>query len=189
MLSSPAPMPPGQDVLSNLDAATARALDREWLLTNALGGAASGTAAGAHTRRAHAWLLAVDPAGQPAIPLLKLEERLLAAGESFELGCNLIAPGLARPAGHRLLESFDCDPWPTWRWRAGEVTLERSLFLLHTHHAVAITYRHRAGPPARLSVAPLLAARSPRALQRVDDSWRGVAQAVPGRVDRKSTRL
>src|SRR5262249_39211114 len=148
----------------------------------ALGGAASGTAAGAHTRRSHAWLLAVDPAGHPAIPLLKLEERLLVAGESFDLGCNLIAREQARPAGHRLLESFDSDPWPAWRWRAGGVTLERSLFLLHTHHAVAVTYRHIEGPPARLSATPLLAARSPRDLQRVDDSWRGVAQAVPGRV-------
>ena len=172
----------GQDVLSDLDAVTARALRTEWLLTNALGGAASGTAAGAHTRRSHAWLLAVDPAGQPAIPLLKLEERLLAAGEGFDLGCNLTGPAQVRPAGHRLLESFQSAPWPTWRWRAGGITLERSLFLLHTHHAVAVTYRHLEGPPARLSVAPLIAARSPRALQRVDESWRGLAQAVPGRV-------
>jgi glycogen debranching enzyme len=176
----------GQDVLTNLDAATGRALDAaldtEWLLTNALGGAASGTAAGAHTRRSHAWLLAVDPAGRPAIPLLKLEERLRASGESFDLGCNLIGPAQARPAGHRLLESFASDPWPTWRWRAGGITLERSLFLLHTHHAVAVTYRHIEGPPARLSVAPLMVARSPRALQRVDESWRGLTQAVPGRV-------
>src|SRR5262245_30184711 len=131
-----APMRLGQDVLANLDAATAR----EWLLTNALGGAASGTAAGAHTRRSHAWLLAADADGRAALPLLKLEERLTVNGESLELGTNLVAapasevahPPLARPAGHLLLEAFTFEPWPTWRWRAGGVTLERSLFLLHT---------------------------------------------------------
>src|SRR5262245_35916401 len=181
-----APMRLGQDVLANLDAATAR----EWLLTNALGGAASGTAAGAHTRRSHAWLLAADADGRAALPLLKLEERLTVNGESLELGTNLVAapasevahPPLARPAGHLLLEAFTFEPWPTWRWRAGGVTLERSLFLLHTHHAVAVTYRHLDGPPARLSAAPLLTARTPEALQPVDEGWRGVAQAVPGRV-------
>jgi len=186
----------------------------EWLLTNALGGAACGTASGAHTRRTHALLLAQDGRGLPAISLLKLDERLHVGGESFELGSNLIAapvpevgtPGglhpaldpapavvgskgaslfaqpLARPAGHLLLEAFDSEPWPTWRWRAGGVVLEKTVFLLHTHHAVAVTYRQIEGPPARLSVTPLVASRAPDRLQSVDDSWPVAAQAVPGRV-------
>lgn len=173
----------GQEVLSNLDAATTR----EWLLTNALGGAASGTASGAHTRRSHALLLATDTEGRAAISLLKLDERLHVGGESFDLGCNLIAAAppatpVARPAGHLMLEAFDTEPWPTWRWRAGGVVLEKSVFLLHGHHAVAVTYRHLEGPPARLSVTPLVASRPPESLQRVDAAWRGAAQAVPGRV-------
>ncbi|MEK7329196.1 MAG: glycogen debranching enzyme N-terminal domain-containing protein, partial [Candidatus Eisenbacteria bacterium] len=102
----------GQDVLSDLDAALAR----EWLLANGLGGSASGTAAGAHTRRAHALLIAAGPHGRLAVALLKLDERLHAGAESVELGCNLYAaatpgdggapaagpaPGYqARPAGH-----------------------------------------------------------------------------------------
>src|SRR5207249_1073570 len=130
---------------------------------------------GAHTRRSHALLLAADPAGRATVALLKLDERLQVAGESFELGCNLIATPLpetgppaalhpresapveplfaqpqARPAGHLLLEEFRADPWPTWRWRAGGVVLEKSLFLLHSHHAVVVTYRHLEGPAARL---------------------------------------
>src|SRR5262245_34590647 len=115
----------GQDVLSNLEAATAR----EWLLANGMGGTASGTAAGAHTRRAHALLIATDPHGLPLVVLLKLDERLHVGSESFELGCNLVAgvrvdgdagaepPVLARPAGHLLLEEFHADPWPAWRWQ------------------------------------------------------------------------
>jgi hypothetical protein len=204
----------GQDVLSDFEAATARAMAYEWLLTNAVGGAAYGTASGAHTRRSHALLLAKDREGRAAISLLKLDERLHVGGESFDLGCNLIVapvpevgtPGavrpaldpaplaggsagaslfaqpLARPAGHLLLEAFDGEPWPTWRWRVGGVVLEKTLFLLHTHHAVVVTYRQLEGPPARLSVTPLVASRAPDRLQRVDDSWRGAAQAVPGRV-------
>jgi len=180
----------GQDVLSNLEAATAR----EWLLVNGLGGAASGTAAGAHTRRSHALLLAPDPRGAPTVALLKVDERLRVGAESYDLGCNLVAgvradgdpgaepPILARPAGHLLLQEFCADPWPTWRWRAGDATLEKSLFLVEGHHAVAIAYRHLDGPPARLSVSPLVAERRPDALQRENHGWHGAPQAVPGRV-------
>jgi glycogen debranching enzyme-like protein/amylo-alpha-1,6-glucosidase len=179
----------GQDVLANLEAAAAR----EWLLVNGLGGAASGTAAGAHTRRSHALLIAPDAQGIPAVALLKLDERLRVDSESFELGCNLIAgvradgdpaaepPVIARPAGHLLLEEFSADPWPIWRWRAGAATIEKSLFLVEGHQAVAVAYRHLDGPAAQLSVTPLVADRRPDALQ-LENGWHGAPQAVPGRV-------
>jgi glycogen debranching enzyme-like protein/amylo-alpha-1,6-glucosidase len=185
----------GQDVLSDLDAALAR----EWLLTNGVGGSASGTAAGAHTRREHALLIAAGPYGRPTVALLKLDERLQVGVESYELACNLhtatdaepegtpaaadAAPRYqARPAGHLLLEEFRADPWPTWRWRAGGVTLEKSVFLVHGHNAVAVTYRHLDGPAARLTVSPLIASRAPHDLQREGDGVHGAGQAVPGRV-------
>ena len=180
----------GQDVLSILGAATAR----EWLLANGLGGAASGTAAGAHTRRSHAHLIATDPNGLPSVALLKLDERLHVGSESFDLGCNLVAgvrpdgdpgaepPLLARPAGHLLLQEFRADPWPAWRWQAGATSIEKSLFLVEGHHAVAVAYRHLDGPAARLTVSPLVAHRSPDALQQESEGWNGTVQAVPGRV-------
>ena len=180
----------GQDVLTDLDAATAR----EWLITNGLGGSSSGTVAGAHTRRSHALLMTADEHGRLAVTLLKLDERLTVEGESFELGCALCegavperAPEaepvpVPRPAGHRMLVEFRSEPWPTWRWQAGGVTLEKSVFMVDGHHAVAITYRHLEGPAARLTVSPLLAARAPDTLQRESNGWRGAAQAVPGRV-------
>jgi hypothetical protein len=180
----------GQDVLSNLDAATSR----EWLIADGMGGAAFGTAAGAHTRRTHALLTAADSHGIPRVALLKLDERVQVGAESFELGCNLVEgvrmdgdhtpepPTLARPAGHLLLEEFSAEPWPTWRWRAGATTIEKSLFLVEGHHAVAVAYRHIDGPPARLSVSPLVANRPLDALQRENHGLSGVAQAVPGRV-------
>jgi hypothetical protein len=183
-------MHPGQDVLSNLAAATAL----EWLLADGLGGAASGTAAGAHTRRSHGLLVAPDPQGRLRVALLKLDERLHAGTETFDLGCNLVAgPGdaadplaepspLARPAGHLLPHGFSADPWPAWRWRAGALTLEKTLFMIEGHHAVAVEYRHLDGPPARLTVSPLVSSRTPDALQREDPGWRGTAQTVPGRV-------
>ena len=180
----------GQDVLTDLAAATAR----EWLVADGLGGAASGTASGAHTRRSHALLVAPDPRGRPSVSLLKVDERLHVGAGSFDLACNLVAspavasgpggdpPLLARPAGHLLLQSFTADPWPAWRWCAGATTIEKSLFLVEGHHAVAVVYRHIDGPAARLSVSPLVSGRALDALQSENAGWRAAPQAVPGRV-------
>ena len=195
VLSFPVAMRLGQDVLCDLELALAR----EWLLADGMGGTASGTAAGALSRRAHALLVAPAADGRLTTALLQLDERLHAGAESIDLGCRLHAtaeadaPGAApepgyqaRPAGHRLLESFHADPLPTWRWRAAGVTLEKSLFLVRGHHAVVVAYRLIEGTqddaPVRLVVSPMIAARDPRDLQPESDGPGGAAQAVPGRV-------
>jgi glycogen debranching enzyme len=155
---------------------------REWLLANELGGSASGTLAGAHTRRTHGLLVAASPHGRLVTLLLKVDERVQLPGASYELGCNIVAPDLVRPPGHLHLEEFTLDPWPRWRYRAGEVALEKTLFMIGGHNAVVVSWRHLEGPPARLIVSPLVVARDPHTLRREDASVRGVVQSVPGRV-------
>lgn len=171
-------MRPGQDVRSPLDAL----LSSEWLLSNGIGGSASGTAAGANARRTHALLTATRAHSEPITLLLRLDERVLSAVGTFELGSALVAGGAARPAGHRLIESFHAEPWPIWRYRAGDTLIEKSVLMVDGHHAVAIAYRHIEGPPVRLTVSPLTAARAPHAVQRENPALRGAAQGVPGRV-------
>ncbi|HEY9646777.1 MAG TPA: glycogen debranching enzyme N-terminal domain-containing protein, partial [Chroococcidiopsis sp.] len=47
---------------------------REWLLTNGLGGFASGTVADVHTRTYHGWLFAaLNPPGQRTLLLSRLD--------------------------------------------------------------------------------------------------------------------
>jgi glycogen debranching enzyme len=171
-------MRPGQDVRSPLDAM----FSSEWLLSNGIGGSASGTAAGANARRTHALLTATRGHAEPITLLLRLDERVLSAVGTFELGSALVAGGKARPAGHRLIESFHAEPWPTWRYRAGETLIQKSVLMVDGHHAVAIAYRHIEGPPVRIAVSPLTAARSPHAVQRENPALRGAAKGVPGRV-------
>jgi hypothetical protein len=168
----------GQDVLSNLE----QALGREWLITNGLGGSASGTVLGANTRRTHSSLMSAEPDGRLTNALLKLEERVQVGSQGFDLGVHVHEDGAARPAGHLLLESFALDPWPTWRYRAGEVVLEKSLFLLHEHNAAVFQYRHVDGPPARITVSPWVAMRDPLAVQTQNPDVRGAVQGVPGRI-------
>jgi hypothetical protein len=168
----------GQDVLHDFPAS----VRREWLLSNGSGATAAGTATGAVARRTHALLTAPLRHGRPRTLLLRLDERLRAADTGADLACALGADGHPNRTGHLLLESFALDPLPTWRWRVGGVTLERSLFLVPGHGAVAVRYRHLGGPDAVLTVAPLVVARAPGAVGTDDDAPLGAPAGVPGRV-------
>lgn len=170
----------GQDVLSNLKAALAM----EWLVTNGLGGSASATIIGANSRRSHAMLTAAGPHGRLTTMLLRLNERVHASGAWHHLSSNLHAGPVVRPAGHEFLESFTLDPWPIWRWRVDDTVIEKSVFMVEGHNAVAATYRHVEGPALRIGVSPLVAGRDPRELLRAgeDEARAQAGQKVPGRV-------
>ena len=169
-------MSSGQDVL-----AVPATLATEWMLGNGLGGSACGTVTGIQTRRTHGLLHAADLHGRVTTVLLKLDERLATDAGTVELPGNPTG-GIIRAAGPCRLEAFRLDPWPTWRFHAADVVLEKSLFMIHGHNAVAVAYRHLAGPPARLTVSPLVVARAPTGIQKERADLGCAVQGVPGRV-------
>ena len=77
---------------------------REWLEANGIGGFASGTIAGANTRRYHGLLTAATrpPLGRVTM-LSKFEETLFVDGVSFELSSNQY-PSSIYPTGFRYLK-------------------------------------------------------------------------------------
>src|SRR3954466_4800774 len=79
-------------------------LEREWLVTNGLGGYASGTLCGAATRRYHGLLIAALPAPLGRTMMLnRLAERVgKPGGSSHALGLETIEdhPGSAPDTGH-----------------------------------------------------------------------------------------
>lgn len=171
---------------SNALPAFAAAATREWLLSDGLGGYAAGTLSGAPSRRAHVLLSAPAAAGTLAALLVRFEEKLQLGSDSHELSASWWArPGgapVAREGAYAALVAFAREPWPAWTWRFGDAVIERSLRLVEGHHALVASWTLREGGPARLSVAPLLAARDPLALQRESPEFGGAMQGIPGRV-------
>lgn len=172
----------GQDVHEGF----IRAARRTWRLADGRGGTARGTAAGAATRRAQVLLAAPTEAGPTAL-LARFDDRLLCGPTTHELtgAFTVQRDGLtvARLGAQAHLEAFECDPFPRWRWRFDDdILLERTYRLVQGHHALAASWRLLAGTGVRLSIAPLLLARSPHHLQREDAAFRGAAQGIPGRV-------
>ncbi len=155
-----------------LDAGVLRAdgsaLRREWLVTNGAGAFASGTVAGANTRRYHGLLTAAlnAPLGR-ALLLSKLEEVLeitLPGGsrQQFPLSCN-IYPGAIYPQGNHLLTEWTSRPEPKWTWEpCTGVTFSKRITMPQGLNAVCVEYSLCSlpeGAVARLLINPLLAWR------------------------------
>lgn len=134
----------------------------EWLETNGIGGFASSTITGLNTRRYHGLLVAAlkPPVGRYVL-LSKLEEALVLDGKRFELGANQY-PGAIHPQGHLLLQSFRLDPFPVFTYRADDVEIEKSVYLVHSENTAVIQYElfgDLAGRSVELEVYPLIAFR------------------------------
>lgn len=119
-------------------------LDREWLVTNGLGGYASGTIAGAATRRYHGLLIAAHPAPLGRVMMLnQLTENLrLPDWSNVPLGGNERSDGTLDLHGWRHLAEFRLDNGlPVWLYRVGDFMLEKRVFLPHAQNTVYIRYR------------------------------------------------
>jgi predicted glycogen debranching enzyme len=141
----------GPQVCGDLAAGAAR----EWLVTDGRGGFAMGTVSGLRTRRYHALLVvAGDTPGTRRVGLAGLDPVLhLPGGGQVELGSHEWAAGAVAPRGYALLERFDLlDGLPRWRWRVGDVVLQRELAMLPGRPAVAVVDRLLAGGPVTLAV-------------------------------------
>lgn len=107
---------------------------REWLVADGCGGYAMGTVCGLRTRRYHGLLVVADPTpARRRLGLASLDLSVtLPSGARIRLSTHEWASGAVEPRGHELLERFDLtDGLPRWRWRIGEVVVERELAMRH----------------------------------------------------------
>jgi predicted glycogen debranching enzyme len=124
----------------------AAGLTREWMVTNGLGGYASGTLVGIPSRRSHGLLVAALPAPLGRTLMLNhlLEEMRLADGRTRSLTS---APALSE---FRLINGR---PW--WRYVEGDVVLEKSILMPYRQNTTFVSYRlAAASPPISLVLEP-----------------------------------
>src|SRR5689334_8829876 len=134
-------------------------LTREWLVTNGLGGYASGTVAGVTTRRYHGLLVAALPAPLGRIVMFNhLSEHYRAAdGRVFDLGQEEHAEGtLEEHAGH--LTEFRLEAGlPVWRYTFDDAVVERRLLMPHRQNTTHVRWRLlQARGPLALTLRPAL---------------------------------
>ena len=173
------------DICTNFDAASSR----EWLETNGIGGFASGTISGAHSRRYHGLLTAASkpPLGR-VVMLSKFEETLTIDGKIYELSANQY-PDSVHPQGYQYLKSFALDPFPVWTFEIEGIEIEKKIFMVYGENTTVCQWslvsddftswleipnvndaRKKETPSISLELRPLLAFRDYHHLrQRTDD--------------------
>jgi predicted glycogen debranching enzyme len=134
-------------------------LSREWLVTNALGGYASGTIGGASTRRFHGALIAAMPAplGR-AMMLNHLEESLVAGELCYRLSGEEGAEEKIRYPEEDFLEEFVLEQGlPVWRYAKNGIRIEKRVVMPHLQNTTWVTYTMTEGPEdARLELRPAI---------------------------------
>ncbi|AVT42010.1 amylo-alpha-1,6-glucosidase [Plantactinospora sp. BB1] len=167
-------------------------VDREWLLPDGLGGYAMGTVSGLRTRRYHGLLMVAGetPAAR-RLGLVSLDpELVLPSGAVFRLGAHEWRSGDVDPRGFELLERFDLvDGTPRWRWRIGDLVLERELAMAHGRSCLAVRHRLVSGGPARLNLAAAVTWRDGHAERRADGPAPKVEPVAGGAVIEDAFRL
>ncbi len=134
------------------------ALSREWLLTNGMGGFASGTVAQANTRRYHGLLVAtLKPPLERVLMVSKVDASASYRGGRCELACNEFTDGTLAPRGFEYLSDFHLDgTTPVWTFAIGDALLEQRVWMVRGENTTQVQYRLvHGGAPLSLEIMPL----------------------------------
>jgi predicted glycogen debranching enzyme len=131
---------------------------REWLVTNGLGGYASGTVSGVVTRRYHGLLVASLPAPLGRMVMFNHllervrlpDRRVLWLGDEDEVA----GPNVADTTEHLLEFRLELG-LPVWLYELDGITIEKRVLMPHAQNTVHVTYRLVDGDaPVRLTLRP-----------------------------------
>ena len=128
----------GREICGDLTAAESR----EWLVTNGIGGYASGTVAGSQTRRYHGLLVAAlqPPVGRTQL-VSAIDEIVHYAGTDFCLATHRWASGAVDPQGFLLLEDFHlAGSTPVWTYALADALLEKRVWMRQGENTTYIQY-------------------------------------------------
>ncbi len=176
----------GREVCGDLDAA----LRREWLVTNGLGGYASGSLAGVATRRYHGLLVAAltPPVGRTVLVGGMIEWASYGGRQGtgspvrVPLSAHEYGDGTIDPHGYRYLQTFTLEGMlPVWVFAIGDALLERRVWMAYGANTTYVSYRLLRGTgPLGLEVTPLVTYRDVHALSHGQGWQPGVAAHLRG---------
>lgn len=166
----------GREVCGDLDTAE----KREWLVTNGLGGFASGTVAGTCTRRYHGLLVAaLQPPGARNLLVAALDESARYLETPYSLATNRWSSGFVSPSGYLQLESFHLEGTkPVWRYALADALLEKRVWMEQGENTTYVQYSLvRASGPIGLEGKVLVSYRDFHATTHADN-WMLKVQRV-----------
>jgi predicted glycogen debranching enzyme len=160
----------GREVCGNLEFSARK----EWLVTNGIGGYASGTVAGLLSRRYHGLLIAAlkPPLGR-TLMLAKLDETAAYDGRIYPLFANRWAGGQVNPADSQHLERFHLEgTTPVWTFACADAVLEKRIWMQPGANITYVRYDLiRGSAPLALTIRALVNYRDHHRNTQAND-WR-----------------
>lgn len=166
----------GREVCGDLQIAESR----EWLVTNGLGGFASGTVAGTATRRYHGLLVAaLQPPVRRTMLVSGLDETVQYLGAVQSLATNRWTSGFISPRGYLQIESFHLEgSKPVWRYAFADALLEKRVWMKQGENTTYVQYSLlRAEAPVELEGKVLVNYRDFHHTTRAAD-WQMSVEAI-----------
>lgn len=128
----------GREICGNLRLAE----QREWLVTNGIGGYACGTVAGLLTRHYHGLLVAAlnPPVGRMLL-LTKLDDTAIYCNRIYPLCANRWADGSVNPEGDRHIERFFLEgTTPVWQFAVADALITKRIWMTQGQNTTYIQY-------------------------------------------------
>lgn len=119
-------------------------LNKEWIITNGIGGYASSTIIGANTRRYHGLLMApLIPPAKRTLILSKIDESIEIDGQKHDLFTNIGKSFIKH--GYEYQVSFVKEFMPVYTYQVGDVEIKKVVCMQYQKNTVAIYYKIKNG--------------------------------------------
>lgn len=136
------------------------AIEKEWLITNGIGGYASSTILGANTRRYHGLLVApLKPPARRHVVLAKLDESIWIKGNAFSLYTNVCKNYISE--GYKNQESFQKEVYPEFVYKVGNVKITKRICMIYGKNTVVVHYsvKNDNVEDVKMTIAPIMTFR------------------------------
>ena len=132
------------------------ALDKEWLITNGIGGYSSSSIIGANTRKYHGLLVAsLTPPGRRFVILSKVDESIEVRGKKYNLYTNIGKEYISK--GYEYQESFEKTIVPIFIYKVGKIEINKTICMDYGKNTVGIHYKIKNGAyKSKLTLAPII---------------------------------
>ena len=132
------------------------ALDKEWIITNGIGGFASSTIIGANTRKYHGLLVApIIPPARRTLILSKLDESIEIDNTKYDLFTNIGKSYISQ--GFKYQVSFEKEHMPIFTYKVEDVEISKTICMEHFKNTVGVYYKIKNGNhKTKLTLAPIM---------------------------------
>lgn len=131
-------------------------INKEWIITNGLGGYASSTICGANTRKYHGLLVApLTPPARRHLILSKIDESITINEKNYNLYTNMCKNYISD--GYKYLVDFEKKYAPKFTFNVNGIKIEKTVCMKYRENTVCILYKIKNGKEEiKLNLAPIV---------------------------------